>query len=69
VNSSTARPGSSSPDPTGQPGPGVEAIAGDLRDPLGILGDPVVCKMIRPDEPACVVLALVLHFFDFEHAR
>jgi len=49
-------------------GPGVEAIAGDLREPLGILGDPVVCKMIRPDEPACVVLACVLHFFDFEHA-
>jgi hypothetical protein len=48
--------------------PGVEAIEGDLRDPLGILGDPVVCKMIRPGEPACVVLACVLHFFDFEHA-
>jgi hypothetical protein len=49
-------------------GPGVEAIEGDLRDPMGILGDPVVCKMIRPGEPACVVLACVLHFFDFEHA-
>jgi hypothetical protein len=49
-------------------GPGVEAIEGDLRDPMGILGAPEVCKMIRPDEPACVVLALVLHFFDFEHA-
>jgi len=48
--------------------PGVEAIEGDLRDPMGILGDPIVCKLIRPDEPACVVLALVLHFFDFEHA-
>jgi hypothetical protein len=48
--------------------PGVEAIQGDLREPLGILGDPAVCKMIRPDEPACVVLACVLHFFDFEHA-
>jgi hypothetical protein len=52
----------------GPGGPGVEAIEADLRDPLGILGDPVVCKMIRPDEPACVVLALVLHFLDFEHA-
>lgn len=50
-------------------GPGVEAIAGDLREPMGILGDPVTCKLIRPDEPACVVLALVLHFFPFEVAR
>jgi hypothetical protein len=48
--------------------PGVEAIQGDLREPLGILGDPVVCKLIQPDQPACVVLACVLHFFDFEHA-
>jgi hypothetical protein len=48
--------------------PGVEAIEADLRDPMGILGDPVVCKMIRPSEPACVVLACILHFFDFEHA-
>ena len=48
--------------------PGVEAIPGDLREPLGIFGAPVVCKMIQPGEPACVVLALVLHFFDFEHA-
>jgi hypothetical protein len=31
--------------------PGVGVIEGDLRDPLGILGDPVVCKVIRPDEP------------------
>jgi hypothetical protein len=50
-------------------GPEVAAIEGDLRDPMGILGDPVVCKLIRPDEPACVVLACVLHFFAFEHAR
>jgi hypothetical protein len=49
--------------------PGVEAIAGDLRDPAAILGDPVVCKMIQPGEAACVVLALVLHFFPFEEAR
>jgi hypothetical protein len=48
--------------------PGVEAIDGDLGDPMGILGDPVVCKVIRPGEPACVVLGCVLHFFDFEHA-
>ena len=49
--------------------PGVQAIAGDLRDPMGILGDPVVCKLIRPAEPACVALALVLHFFPFGTAR
>jgi len=51
------------------PGAGVEAITGDLRDPMGILGDPVVCKLIRPSEPACAVLAMVLHFFPFEQAR
>jgi SAM-dependent methyltransferase len=51
------------------PGAGVEAITGDLREPMGILGDPVVCKLIRPSEPACVVLAMVLHFFPFEEAR
>lgn len=39
----------------------MEAIQGDLREPLGILGDPVVCKLIRPGQPACVVLARVLH--------
>jgi hypothetical protein len=49
-------------------GPGVEAIYGDLRYPMDILGDPLVLKTIQPDEPACVVLACVLHFFDFEHA-
>ena len=48
--------------------PGVDVAEGDLSDPHAILGSPVVLKMFRPAEPACVVLACVLHFFDFEHA-
>jgi len=49
-------------------GPGVEAIRADLADPAGIIADPVVGQLIRPGEPAGLILAMVLHFFDAEAA-
>lgn len=42
--------------------PGVCAIWGDLRDPSGILDDPVLQAQVDLREPAAILLAGVLHF-------
>jgi S-adenosyl methyltransferase len=42
----------------------VAAIQADLADPTALLADPAVTRLIRPDEPTGLVLALVLHFFE-----
>jgi S-adenosyl methyltransferase len=44
--------------------PGVIAQAGDMRDPEAILADPGLARLIRLDEPVCVLLSGVLHFVD-----
>jgi S-adenosyl methyltransferase len=44
--------------------PGVIALAGDMRDPDAILADPGLARLIRLDEPVCVLLSGVLHFVD-----
>jgi hypothetical protein len=49
-------------------GSGVDAINADLADPAGIIADPVAGRLIRPGEPAGLILAMVLHFFDAEAA-
>ena len=50
-------------------GSGVGAVEGDLNDLGGILADPDLLKLIRPDEPTALILAMVLHFFDADAAR
>jgi SAM-dependent methyltransferase len=47
----------------------VTAIRGDLADPEVILADPRLRNLINLAEPAAVVLAMVLHFFDDDSAR
>jgi O-methyltransferase involved in polyketide biosynthesis len=49
--------------------PGVIALPGDMRDPEAILADPRLAKLIRLDEPVCVLLSGVLHFLDPGTAR
>ena len=43
-------------------GQGLAAMAGDLRDPAAVLGDPVLGSVIDLAQPACVILAAVAHF-------
>ncbi len=43
-------------------GPGVAAIAGDLRQPAAILTRPELRDLIDLGQPVCVILAAVLHF-------
>ncbi len=50
-------------------GPGVAAVAADLRDPAAVLADPELRAVIDPAEPVCVILAAVLHFLDAGTAR
>jgi O-methyltransferase involved in polyketide biosynthesis len=50
-------------------GPGVAAVAADLRDPAAVLADPDLRAVIDPAEPVCVILGAVLHFFDADTAR
>jgi len=50
-------------------GPGVAAVAADLRDPAAVLADPELRAVIDPAEPVCVILGAVLHFFDADTAR
>jgi O-methyltransferase involved in polyketide biosynthesis len=42
----------------------VDAVAEDIADPAAVLAQPQVRSLIRPNEPAAVILASVLHFFD-----
>jgi len=49
--------------------PRVIAVAGDMRDPGGILSDAGLTGLIDLAEPACVILSGVLHFADPGTAR
>jgi O-methyltransferase involved in polyketide biosynthesis len=48
---------------------GVAATQGDLADPDAVFSDPKVTGVIYPGQPACVIFAAVLHFYDPEQAR
>lgn len=43
-------------------GPGLAVVPGDLRQPAAILTDAALRDVIDLDQPACLVLAAVLHF-------
>lgn len=48
----------------------VVAVAGDAHDPLAIFGDEEIrAAGLDLTEPACVVLACILHFMDAQTAR
>jgi O-methyltransferase involved in polyketide biosynthesis len=49
--------------------PRVIAVAGDMRDPGGILSDDGLAGLIDLAEPACVILSGVLHFIEAAAAR
>jgi O-methyltransferase involved in polyketide biosynthesis len=44
--------------------PGITVIDGDLRDPEAILASPALSEVIDLSQPACLILASVLHFLD-----
>jgi S-adenosyl methyltransferase len=48
---------------------GVDVAEADLSDPSGVLGHPGVTSIIDWSEPVCVLLAMVLHFYDPVMAR
>jgi hypothetical protein len=48
---------------------GVTAAQADLADPAGVLAAEGVAEAIDLSEPVCVILAMVLHFFDAGTAR
>jgi hypothetical protein len=48
---------------------GVDVIETDLSDPAGVLGHPGVTSIIDLSEPVCVLLAMVLHFYDPARSR
>jgi O-methyltransferase involved in polyketide biosynthesis len=48
---------------------GVAAVPGDLRDPAAVLASEALTEVIDIRQPACVILALVLHFSDAATAR
>ena len=50
-------------------GPGVAAVAADLRDPAAVLADLELRAVLDPAEPMCVILGTVLHFLDAGTAR
>jgi SAM-dependent methyltransferase len=47
---------------------GIAAVRADLTEPAAVWDSPAVRAVIDPDEPVCVILALVLHFLDRERA-
>jgi hypothetical protein len=47
----------------------VDVAEADLSDPAAVLGHPGVTGIIDPSEPVCVLLAMVLHFYDPVTAR
>ena len=51
------------------PAPGVLAVAGDLAWPDEIVYDWRIRQVLDFRQPVCVVLTMVLHFFDTETAR
>lgn len=48
---------------------GIEAAEADLTDPLAVWESPHVQAVIDPAEPVCLILAMILHFFEAEQAR
>lgn len=48
---------------------GVDIAEVDLSDPAGVFGHPAVTGLIDRSEPVCVLLAMVLHFYDPVTAR
>jgi SAM-dependent methyltransferase len=48
---------------------GVGIAEADLSDPAGVLGHPGVTSIIDRSEPMCVLLAMILHFYDPATAR
>jgi hypothetical protein len=40
----------------------VAVVAGDVRDPAGIIGDPQVRALIDVSRPVCVLLVALMHF-------
>jgi SAM-dependent methyltransferase len=48
---------------------GVEVAEADLSDPSGVLEHPGITSIIDWSEPVCVLLAMVLHFYDPVMAR
>ncbi len=48
--------------------PDVTLIAGDLRDPDGILGNPELLRLIDFSQPVALCLTLLLHFIRDEDA-
>jgi len=48
-------------------GTGVAEL--NLADPAGVLGHPEVTSIIDRSEPVCLILAMVLHFYDPAAAR
>lgn len=48
---------------------GVDVVEADLSDPAGILSHPQVTSVIDWSQPVCVLLAMVLHFYDPAMAR
>jgi O-methyltransferase involved in polyketide biosynthesis len=50
--------------------PHVVAVGGDVRDPDAILADPAIrAAGFTLDQPACVIMACILHFLDAPAAR
>jgi hypothetical protein len=47
----------------------VDVAEVDLSDPAGVLGHPGVTSVIDRSEPVCVLLAMILHFYDPVAAR
>jgi hypothetical protein len=47
----------------------VHAVAADLANPATVLGHAREAGLIDLDEPACLILAMVLHFYDADTAR
>jgi hypothetical protein len=50
-------------------GTGVAALEGDLRDPAAVLAAAERTGLFRAGEPVAVILACILHFFDFGTAH
>jgi len=43
---------------------GVTAVESDLRDPAAAISHPGTAGLITPGEPLCLILGMVLHFFE-----
>lgn len=50
-------------------GTGVAALEADLHDPAAVLAAAARTGLFRAGEPVAVILALILHFFDFGTAH